>query len=389
MSTSLLHLSLVMFWASVVICEQVDMSHQFTSLVEIQKVKERIMRGLNRSIPPSQPKTTRMLNTDTKGMSSRRDPQTKPTYRISKIWSEAKDAHRASALNFNMESLLHHNTSNFTGISLIVTLRTDRSNKRKAVKPVATPMNSLKTRNGTEKKRRTNGEKSSDSFGRNKKVPKKRSIHSDIFKRSIMSSSEKTTAVEIPRDEPLSRSLFKRAAGRAGRDRRRRRRKNRKNRRKSKQRRHKVKIVVRHYDPTTSKKKRVAMHRVSFTKRTVVSIPLPLKLLQSDAFSENKTLTLFISCKRCRQSVHLEHVYRRRKQTRKKGRSLNPNRPYLVIQSKVRSLHRSARHVDSSAGQNFLADSNSSSRTKPRGVLKGLFKSIGYHALKNQHHKEP
>ena len=116
---------------------------------------------------------------------------------------------------------------------------------------------------------------------------------------------------------------------------RRRKKNNRKRRRK---RGRKIKIVVRHLDPNNNRKKRMAMKKVMFKKRVVVNIALPSQLLQQKASGENGVMTLFVTCKRCEDTALLEQVYRRRRGSRRKrGKSLNPNRPYLELNRKEKS----------------------------------------------------
>lgn len=97
-----------------------------------------------------------------------------------------------------------------------------------------------------------------------------------------------------------------------------------------------VKVVVKVVDPVTRKKRRVAVEKVSVRKATNMAVAVPIDLLISAATSSNHTLTLQLTCKRCKRRVHIEKVFKtlkRKSNESERRRRLNPNRPFLFIKT--------------------------------------------------------
>ncbi|CAL1531472.1 unnamed protein product [Lymnaea stagnalis] len=95
-----------------------------------------------------------------------------------------------------------------------------------------------------------------------------------------------------------------------------------------------VKVVIKIIDSVTGKKRRLTASQVDVKEPSDVKVTLT-KEVNEALHSPNHTLTLQVTCKRCKRRVHLEKLFKTSKRKNKanglRTRRLNPNRPYLVI----------------------------------------------------------
>lgn len=120
-----------------------------------------------------------------------------------------------------------------------------------------------------------------------------------------------------------------------------------------------VKVLVQAMSEKSGRFKRVAVQRFNVDRKfRWIKLPIPASLVSRAALSSNQTLVLRVRCKRCYKGrVSIDSVLPRKKSRLKAegelGRSLNPNRPYLVIRTADKPLAaqtppsppRSARHL--------------------------------------------
>ncbi|KAK0057353.1 protein decapentaplegic [Biomphalaria pfeifferi] len=121
-----------------------------------------------------------------------------------------------------------------------------------------------------------------------------------------------------------------------------------------------VKVVVRVVDEATGKRKRIEDRNIQVERSTMMKVNLMKEVVEA-LQSPDHTLTLQVSCKRCKRRVQMESVFKTPKRKNKKNgtspRRLNPQRPYLVIT------------LDSSSSVNRVETEVPQSRAKRASII--------------------
>ncbi|XP_055887917.1 uncharacterized protein LOC106060676 [Biomphalaria glabrata] len=121
-----------------------------------------------------------------------------------------------------------------------------------------------------------------------------------------------------------------------------------------------VKVVVRVVDEATGKRKRIEDRNIQVERSTMMKVNLMKEVVEA-LQSPDHTLTLQVTCKRCKRRVQMESVFKTPKRKNKKNgpspRRLNPQRPYLVIT------------LDSSSSANRVETEVPESRAKRASII--------------------
>ncbi|BFY97915.1 hypothetical protein BsWGS_00955 [Bradybaena similaris] len=93
-----------------------------------------------------------------------------------------------------------------------------------------------------------------------------------------------------------------------------------------------VKVTLKVVDQRTGRKHKIAQKQVTVKGSSTIDIPVPKDVVVAAAASQNHTLVLQVSCRRCKGQVEIEKVYKTfTRRNKKPERRLNPNRPYLFL----------------------------------------------------------
>ncbi|BFZ01027.1 hypothetical protein BsWGS_04066 [Bradybaena similaris] len=299
------------------------------SMVQIQQVKERILRGLNMTAAP------RMLAPNRTKFKLRRPNQNASRQpNVSMILSEASDDERKDTVNFKLSSSIRAQVQDIELAILFVTLRSNcNTAKLKMWHDVdhERQLDNLSKRGIAKERRR----KKCNRLG-SSSYPEDVQEHIQVNTNATVDSPANVTNSKIKGNKlnAVSTNFINSNNGARSPEQER-----EEGDRKSRQLRGlkpwRVKVVVKAVDPETGKRRRIAVEKMSVKGSSAMAVSLSKDVLVAAAASSNHTLQLQMTCKRCKGRVHIEKVYKTLRRTSKQEAAgqlrLNPHRPYLFI----------------------------------------------------------
>ncbi|RUS82893.1 hypothetical protein EGW08_009358 [Elysia chlorotica] len=302
-----------------------------TRVINEEKIKQRIMRGLN--LTNSQTKnygTPRELATQDKQKNHADAMEYDKQLKTLTVFSRASDSPSLNSFTFTLDSRVRSVADDIQNAKLVLHLWDARGNRRR----------------DTRRKKRPYGRKFQRRSS-NLQVASEASSYGGIDTRRLgaegksrgfpLASSNRYNITNVSdADENLTNAFFNiqrlRGRNRTG-----------KQRRQRKVRKSHVKIIVRLLVSGMKAKRRVTVGRVKVRRfgKTTVNLKLPIDIIKVAALRADHTFRLQISCKRCGKNIHLDRVLTATTDTKDRaGQSemwLNPYRPYLFLQYGVTS----------------------------------------------------
>ncbi|XP_046573706.1 inhibin beta A chain-like [Haliotis rubra] len=121
----------------------------------------------------------------------------------------------------------------------------------------------------------------------------------------------------------------------------------------------KIKLLIRHFDRKRKRFRRVTLLKASIRKTKWLKLHIPQSSVERDLNSGNKTILLKVTCKRCKQSLSLDLLYKKNakknkigKRRKSKKRRLSHTRPFLVVYTKPQVSTRPRRNLDDCSSAN-------------------------------------
>ncbi|KAH9496911.1 hypothetical protein Btru_010152 [Bulinus truncatus] len=272
----------------------------FKNAVEFEIIRINILKRLNMTRPPS------LLDTESlptmKELDTRPPVNQRPPNRTT-IFSEASASQRLDTMSFRLSPKITFPVDEIKSATLVVRLKALKNNKN-------------------QKKLRTEIEDKTELAEKIGNLTKNRKLTEEMRRKLLQKTNE------ISRIEDISKQIsglpnFSRGN-----------KVERRNRMRQLDQPLAVKVVVRVVDESTGKRKRIKDAKIQVKKTTMMKVDL-MKEVAEALLSPNHTLTLQVTCKRCKQRVQMENVFKTPKngKTGKNAKRLNPQRPYLVITS--------------------------------------------------------
>lgn len=281
-----------------------------TRVINEQKIRQKIMRGLNLTSTRASP---RDLPTRQGELRSNLEHLEDDQYQTLTVYSRATGHVNSDSFNFTLSSKAVSIADDIQTAKLVLHLWDSRSDRRR--------------QNGMRRRRQQ-----LETICNNREIlsavdKRAEDFTMDGTNEALLSFSPENYGGTSAKDGDLKRMLspyktksFKNCSRerKAGR----------------KQKKMRVKIVVRSLMPGDTYKRRVSVKktRVRRSGKTTLNLRLPSDIIKKAAQTADKTLRLQITCRKCGGHVHLDRVMTAAPGHNQMNTWLNPYRPYLFIQ---------------------------------------------------------
>ncbi|GFS15928.1 inhibin beta chain [Elysia marginata] len=306
-----------------------------TRVINEEKIKQRIMRGLNlTNNQEALPGSPRDLPTRQGEMKTTADPMTSNNqHQTLTVYSRDSGTVNSNSFSFTLDSRVHFVAQNIQTAKLVLHLWDSRGNRKQRRR-----VRRRRFRRKLRKRACKDKEVNSALAKSQKRFKDEVNTQNHMFLASL--SNHRLDKVNDTTENQEASAYRMRLSRKC----------NKRNKEGGRKKKTPVKIVVRSLLTGTKWKRRIAMRKTKVHRfgKTTLNLRLPQDVIKDAMQTADNTLKLQISCKRCGRHVHLDRVMTAtldNKHTKDPMKMwLNPYRPYLFIQyRKINTEHKQRR----------------------------------------------